>query len=396
MRSQAPPATAAPPLPRSVTERLLAGSDAIARRLSRRLVEDIPLGPEYRTPAYLRLVLRASRDGLRALLRQLNDGRPVHPAELAGLGAAGARQAELDVPLEVLLSGYRLAAKVVWREVVDEAVRLGELSPPTVVALSEQVLEYLDQISGAVGSAYLETRERLVRQRDRERDHLLQRLLAGDATPELRRLAAATGLELLPPYRALALAAEGVDAEGRLRQAWRCARVLVAPDDPGTLVALVDPEASVAALHRSAVDVLGEALVVAEGPVAHHLAEIGPAARRARLALATGQRLDPARAVHHHADTAVYAAAAIDPGAVDAHVERLLGPLLLPRHADLLATLEAALEARGPAEAAARLGVHRHTVVYRLGRVAELTGLDVDDPATRHRVWLALRLLRLR
>ena len=144
---EADPRTLAP----EVTARLLADGPRIADRLARRLVEEIPLGPEFRTPRYLRSVVAASRDGLLTLLRRLHDGSRAQPAELAGLGVAGARQAELGVPLEILLSGYRLAAKVVWREVVNEATRLGQLSPETVVFLSDQVLEYLDDLYIDVG-----------------------------------------------------------------------------------------------------------------------------------------------------------------------------------------------------------------------------------------------------
>ncbi len=392
----AAPAAAPSALPASVTERLLADSDAIARRMARRLYEEIPLPAAYRDRAYLRLVLNACRDGLRALLRQLHDGRRAHPAELAGLGRAGAVQAEMDVPLEVLLQGYRLAAKVVWREVVDEAVRLGELSPPMVVALSEQVLEYLDGLSGAVGAAYLETREHRLRRMDRERDHLLQRLIAGDASPELRRLAGTAGLDLVPPYRVLAVGVgDGPGDDPRLAAAWRGARAHVAPDAANMRVALVDPKADVRVLQDQAEAALEIRVPLGVGPVAPTLEGIADAARRARDALLIGERLDRG-GVHDHAEVGILAPLTADAAAVVAHVERVLGPLLDPRRADLLATLEAVLETRGPAEAAQRLGVHRHTVAYRVGRIHDLLGVDVDDPNIRHRLWLALRLTRLR
>jgi DNA-binding HxlR family transcriptional regulator len=44
---------------------------------------------------------------------------------------------------------------------------------------------------------------------------------------------------------------------------------------------------------------------------------------------------------------------------------------------------------------AARLYAHRHTVRYRLGRVRELTGLDVDSLADRERLVLGLRAMQL-
>ncbi|HVS44406.1 MAG TPA: helix-turn-helix domain-containing protein [Candidatus Dormibacteraeota bacterium] len=392
----------APRLPAEVSATLLAGSDKIARRLARRLSEELELPPEFSRIRYLRAIVAACRGGLQALLRQLHDGRKAHPAELATLGLAGAQQAELGVPLEVLLRGYRLAAKVVWREVVDAGTRMGGLSPETVVALSEQVLEYLDEISGAVGGAYLETRERLVRQRDRERDRVLGRLLAGDASSELRRLAAACDLELRPPYRILACAvAPGADADRLLGAAWRSARALLVVADRGVWTALVDGDAEVDALCRSgyrAMAAAGDgALVIGVGPVAATLDEVAAAARRAHRALDVGRRLRPGELVHEDVELGVFAALDADPDALRAHVGRLLGGMVdgSARSAEQLRTLEAVLGSRSLGDAAARLGVHRHTVVYRLERIGALLATDLEDPLVRHRLWLALQAHRL-
>jgi hypothetical protein len=394
--------TEAPRLPAEVSATLLAGSDEIARRLARRLSEELELPPEFSRMRYLRAIVAACRDGLHALLRQLHDGRRPHPAELATLGLAGAQQAELGVPLEVLLRGYRLAAKVVWREVVDAATRMGGLPPETVVALSEQVLEYLDEISGAVGSAYLETRERLVRQRDRERDRVLGRLLAGDASTELRRLAAACDLELRPPYRLLACAvAPGVDADRLLGAAWRSARGLLVAGDRGVWTALVDGETGVERLLDDGMRAMPpepeRSLVIGVGPVAASLEEVAAAARRAHRALDVGRRLRPDGLVHEDVELGVFAALDADPDALRAHVERLLGDMVdgSARSAEQLRTLEAVLEARSLGDAATQLGIHRHTVVYRLERIATRLTVDLDDPAVRHRLWLALQAQRL-
>ena len=392
----------APRLPAEVSATLLAGSDQIARRLARRLSEELELPPEFGRIRYLRAIVAACRDGLHALLRQLHDGRKPHPAELATLGMAGAQQAELGVPLEVLLRGYRLAAKVVWREVVDAGTRMGGLPPETVVALSEEVLEYLDEISGAVGGAYLETRERLVRQRDRERDRVLGRLLAGDASAELRRLAAACDLELRPPYRVLACAiAPDADADRLLGAAWRSARALLVVADRGVWTALVDGEAAVDGLCRSGMQAMApagdHALVIGVGPVATTLEEVAAAARRAHRALDVGRRLRPGATVHDDVELGVFAALDADREALRAHVGRVLGELVdgSARGDEQLRTLEAVLESRSLGDAAARLGVHRHTVVYRRERIGALLACDLDDPGVRHRLWLALQAQRL-
>ncbi|MBB2915570.1 purine catabolism regulator [Streptosporangium becharense] len=82
----------------------------------------------------------------------------------------------------------------------------------------------------------------------------------------------------------------------------------------------------------------------------------------------------------------------LDPGAAAAYSVALLAPLRQygPR-ADLLASLRAYLSCNGHWDAAAqRLGVHRHTLRYRMRRVAELLGRDLDDPAVRAELWVAL------
>ncbi|MER3436541.1 MAG: CdaR family transcriptional regulator, partial [Chloroflexota bacterium] len=74
--------------------------------------------------------------------------------------------------------------------------------------------------------------------------------------------------------------------------------------------------------------------------------------------------------------------------------DEALGPLIeydRENGADLIRTLEAFFAARcGPKEAAALLGVHRNTVLYRLERIRELTRLDLDDADVRLRLHLAL------
>jgi purine catabolism regulator len=72
----------------------------------------------------------------------------------------------------------------------------------------------------------------------------------------------------------------------------------------------------------------------------------------------------------------------------------LLGPLEehdARRGSDLVATLETYLQLGGAlAQAAERLNIHRNTLSYRLGRIGELTGRDLNDPATRFLMQAAL------
>jgi hypothetical protein len=387
-------------LPPAITAKLLADVDLIAKRMTRRLADEIPLGSDFRSIGYLRMVMAACRDALRILLRLLHDGRGPRASELNRLGDAGSRQAELGVPLEVLLSAYRLAAKVVWREVIAETMGIAELPPATLIGVTEQILEYLDRISGAVGQSYLETRERLMRQRDRERDRTLQRLLAGDDSPELRRLAASLDIDLHPPYRVVAcVMLDDADADRVLAPITRSPHDgLVIPDEPGIWIGLIGPDVDPLVLWPGlARDGPRGTLRIGVGPVAETLADVAPAARRARQALSIGERLAPGQAVHYHTEVAIFGALTADRGELAAYVEQVLGPVLDGQggRTDLLATLDALVTSRSLTEAARRLGLHRHTLVYRIQRLRDVLGGDVDDPSERHRLWLALQALRL-
>ena len=73
-----------------------------------------------------------------------------------------------------------------------------------------------------------------------------------------------------------------------------------------------------------------------------------------------------------------------------------LGQLLAydqQNNAGLVSTLEAFFAANGsPKDASERLGVHRNTVLYRLDRIREITGYDLDDAGVRLRLQLALHV----
>jgi hypothetical protein len=72
------------------------------------------------------------------------------------------------------------------------------------------------------------------------------------------------------------------------------------------------------------------------------------------------------------------------------------GPLLSPAHRELARTAEVFLDRAGQAgRTAAELGIHRQTLYYRLSRVEQLTGLDLDDGEDRLLLHMALKRARL-
>ncbi|MFG2680163.1 PucR family transcriptional regulator [Streptomyces sp. NPDC048392] len=70
--------------------------------------------------------------------------------------------------------------------------------------------------------------------------------------------------------------------------------------------------------------------------------------------------------------------------------------LLSPAHRELARTAEVYLDCAGQAgRTAAELGIHRQTLYYRLSRVEQLTGLDLDDGEDRLLLHMALKARRL-
>jgi purine catabolism regulator len=79
--------------------------------------------------------------------------------------------------------------------------------------------------------------------------------------------------------------------------------------------------------------------------------------------------------------------------ALDAFVDRVLGPVA--RSGPLVDSLRALLDSGCRwSEAADQLGVHRHTLRYRMERLQEQTGRHPDRPAERMELWLAVKAVQ--
>ena len=90
-------------------------------------------------------------------------------------------------------------------------------------------------------------------------------------------------------------------------------------------------------------------------------------------------------------------AAVTDERLVD-YSRRHLGPLIehdTSRKGNLVATLRAYLETGEQQQAAQKLRVHPNTLRYRLDRIREISGVDLEDPETRLNLAVALRVQAL-
>ncbi|MFG3284371.1 PucR family transcriptional regulator [Streptomyces sp. NPDC048111] len=185
----------------------------------------------------------------------------------------------------------------------------------------------------------------------------------------------------------------GALAEAMESAAARCGEaVLVVPEGARVVVLAADGGEAVAAClaHEGAE---GEELVVGlsapAGPIA-----AASAYKQAEQALSVARRRGKPL-VEHEDLVAGSVLPLLADDAVRAFADGLLRALYehdATGRGDLVASLRAWLSRHGQWDAAAAdLGVHRHTLRYRMRRVEEILGRSLDDPDVRMELWLALK-----
>jgi hypothetical protein len=344
-------------------------------------------------------VLAACREGVGTMLSLWAESRPPSHAELQQLSRMGGRLGSTGVPLDAILRAYRVAALVIWQHVI-EVVRIHpEIEPQSVLTAVGPLFDYLDAISVAVSTSYLETRERVRREQDRQYDQFFNDVLGGSADPEAVVKAAEGGTVLEFPYRLLVVGADDVSAEATIATAWMVVGAHVALYQ-SSVVALVPQQVRVGTLQRLLQVAIGSDRApwqMAQGPTAATMADVPSAVRAARDALTVGQILMPDQQLFDSTKLHPYLAWIHDLPGLKEFVEAALGPLLereRSRSLPLRETLETVLSNEGLSAAARSLGVHRHTLLYRVERIQDLVG-TWDDPEDRLRLELALRGSRL-
>jgi len=381
--------------------------DRVARLMAIGMGRAIPVGdtmPEAGGSAFGSEVLAACRDGLRTLLALWAEERPPSAIELRQLARIGGRLATTGMPLDSILRAYRVAALVIWQHVVEMVRVHPEVEPQSVLTAVGPLFDYLDAISVAVSTSYLETRERIRREQDRHHDRIFAEVLAGGGGPELMAQALAAGIALEFPYRVLAIEAADAGAEAAIATAWRTQRVHLVLEQ-GAVVALAPaatrPETLVRLLGTAGPELPARAgpaaWRIAIGGVAATLDAVAPAARAAREALTVGRILMPNERVHRAAELHLYRVWLHDLPGLREFVDATIGPLLerqRSRRLPLRETLEALLAHDGPSAAARALRIHRHTLLYRMERIQDCIG-TWEAAEQRLRLTLALQGARL-
>jgi purine catabolism regulator len=228
--------------------------------------------------------------------------------------------------------------------------------------------------------------------------------LAGDLLDDLEaerleeresaRRIAAFGLEPSRSYAALVAVRRNGRGGARLRDDVaraldrRAARYLsTTRDDSAAFLVQAETEEAAVALAREVVDAQPEARVGVGRPARGRA--LGRSIVEARAALDAG-----GGAVTSYRDLgSLELLLSLPDAALEAFVERVLGDAA--RNDWLLGSLTALLGCGGRwSDAAERLGVHRHTLRYRMERLREQTGRHPDDPEQQMELWLALKALQ--
>ncbi|HVD03565.1 MAG TPA: helix-turn-helix domain-containing protein [Candidatus Dormibacteraeota bacterium] len=310
--------------------------------------------------------------------------------------AVGRSRAELGVPLESVLRAYRLGGSVIWDELLKEARRRPERPTDDLMEAAELVWQMTDELSSAVGVAYRHSEAGLISRDRNRRESLLQGLLSGIASERDLVFAAETlGLPEHGPYL-VAVAEPARDGEqmqrlmtaGGVRSAW----LLQGGRQSGLLAAARGGTGLVQKC-------LGRMVPIRAGlsPEVSSLSDVGGAYRQAELAL----RSIPA---HRHAvvtlDERLPAALlVVSPDLARRLAHRVLGKLLeidRGERAALLRTLRLFLAGDGSVvQVAAQVPCHRNTVLNRLHRIRELTGVNPTTPAGVTDLTLALEAAEL-
>ncbi|MFC8094794.1 PucR family transcriptional regulator [Streptomyces sp. NPDC057301] len=278
-----------------------------------------------------------------AVLRMLLAGEPDHARAVAGDLYGGL----LDAPFRVIVAE---AASVSAARVVDSGSRvaLTKASAAVLVAASEASGDPLGALTEIVESAAARAGEAV--------------LVVPEGEGDTARL--------------VVLAADGGAAVGACADyaaALEAARTGAVPEQSGG----TDEDELVVGLSAPA------------GPIA-----AAAAYKQAEQALSVARRRGRVCVEHEQ-----MAAGSVLPLLADDAVKAFADGLLRALHehdatgrGDLVASLRAWLSRHGQWDAAAAdLGVHRHTLRYRMRRVEEILGRSLDDADVRMELWLALK-----
>ncbi|HYM66486.1 MAG TPA: helix-turn-helix domain-containing protein [Patescibacteria group bacterium] len=417
-------AKAVPTLPAGLIEELEHRRAGMARHMARAVVGLVVWDDSTGVPPQRSAIARACEAGLDLFLATAREARPPTNEELRRVAQLGILQARSSQSVEPILAAYRIAARVAWDEILRAWRGHPDATPEAIMVTANYVFAALDQVAAEVTKTYLRAREHHMQRGTRAQARLFHALISDNFDSELELQKQALALRM--PITATGYVAvvfklilghrdeaseRGGEALAEVAGSMELPRGAIQHvTDPGTLV-LLWPAESVAGVELASQFVLlmqdealkrsGAALArVRAGIGGYHsgLRGISRSYLEAQQAIEVGRKLRPDAVVHRHDEVIPHLVLAQNPRLAERFVTHTLGRLMqgnLRNREQLMETLEAYLERGSVKEAASALKLHRHTVLYRLDKLRELLPGDLDSPAARLRLQLALDLRKL-
>jgi DNA-binding PucR family transcriptional regulator len=389
-------------LPDSLLEELQRRRPGLARHMTRAVVSLVRWDTSTGAPPRPEAIAKACEAGIDLFLATARERRPATSRELREVAQLGILQARGSHSVEPVLAAYRIAARVAWDAILGAWRTHPDASPEAMVVTANYVFAALDQVAAEVTKTYLHAREQHLLRGTRARARLLHSLISDTFDTELavHKQALAVNQRLANSYLALVVKTETAAAE-LLAELELPAGALADATDPHTAVLLWPADA--ADVREEVQRLIRELRGRGQSRVRAGLGGEHPGLRgisrsylEAQEAVEVGRKLDPNGILHEYDEVAPYLILSQNPMVAERYVSHVLGRLLAsdPRGV-LMETLEALLTSASVKAAAASLRLHRHTVLYRMEKLRELLGQDLDDPAVRQRLQLALALRRL-
>src|SRR5579859_1263379 len=408
-------------LPDSLVAEIEHRRAGLARHMARAVVSVVRWDASTGLPPQREAIAKACEAGLDLFLSTAREARPAAPEELRRVAQLGILQARSSQSIEPILAAYRIAARVAWDAIFRAWRDHPEVTPEALMVTANYVFAALDQVAAEVTKTYLHAREQHMQKGTRARARLFHALITDnfDSELELQKQALTLNMPIAAGYVAVACTlivghregARGGDSLAEVVASLELPRGAIShTTDPTTLIILWPADSSGAAdgarefvmgLNSEATARSGSARARVRAGIGGFHAGLRGVSRsylEAQQAIEAGRKLRPEAIVHSHDEVIPYLVLAQSSLLADRFVRDSLGPLLDPKtrnRAQLTETLEAYLATGAVKDAASALDLHRHTVLYRLERVKELLGVDLDVPANRLRLQLALDLRKL-
>lgn len=287
-----------------------------------------------------------------------------------------------------LLAAYRLGAQIAWRHLA-EASLTSELDQRETNLLAESIFAYIDELSAESAEGYAQAQAELASELDTRRAELIDLLTRGRIGSDPRALAeAAAGANWSVPEELAVLswpASLGRAPVGRLPQG------SIVRGDQNVFIALV-PEPDDPARRRQLTEGFSRIRSGLGSAAPPHLTFQSYAHSRTMLTLADTLDARGIVVADDHRPTLI---ARSDRLLADRIAGQRLAGLSAETPASqrrLRETLLAWLISDGSVAAAAKhLHVHEQTLRYRMAKLREILGAQLDDPDARYELEFALR-----